>query len=290
MKKGNLLTVIVIFFISVFLFSGIEHHGKKNYWKEFSTEKDGKKEIASYFIQDSVRKVNAVEGTMEAKVEGKWKKFKTVPLPDGFLEWSFNKRIETIEGIKKMDMPELAGPHNAIVASHGLVRKDSMYSINNAVKGVGFLPKKEKIKETIKHLQDTKNSPMEEKLEYLISMYKQGAELFDIDKQVSLELYSVPQFETHSFLNCMEDPGVALVFLDIPSYELRCIAYMIHPDNPNLTDYEKDVVEYINLIHSYFHGEFPQMYIAVVYYVVEVFNNTPGKKDGLGQKVVPKLL
>ena len=188
-----------------------------------------------------------------------------------------------------MEMPELAGPHNAIVASHGVTRKDSMYSINNAVKGVGFLPKKEKIKEINKHLRKTKDNPMEEKLEYLLSMYKQGKELFDLDKQVSLELYSRPEFETHSFLNCMEDPGVALVFLDIPSYELRCIAYLLHPDNPNLTEYEKDIVEYINLIHSYFHGKFPQDYIAVVYMVVEVFNNTPGKPDGLGQKVKPKL-
>ncbi|HDS08813.1 MAG TPA: hypothetical protein ENN73_01170 [Firmicutes bacterium] len=289
MKKGSLFIIFSLILSCFILFSGTRHHGRKNHWKEHIREVGGEKETVFYFVQNSVRKADLEKGIMEGKVEGRWRKFKSISLPEEFLDWSFSKRIETIEGIKTMKMPGLAGPHNAIVASHGMVRKDSMYSINNAVKGVGFLPKKDKLKDVIKHLTETCAGPMEEKLEYLISMYKDGKELFDIDKQVSLELYSAPDFETHSFLNAMTDPGVAIVFLDIPSYELRCITYMIHPDNPNLTDYEKDIVQYINLIHSYFHGEFPKDYIAVVYYVVEVFNNTPGKRDGLGQKVMPKI-
>ena len=55
----------------------------------------------------------------------------------------------------------------------------------------------------------------------------------------------------------------------------------------NLTDYEKDVVEYINLIHSYFHGEFSKDFIAVIYNVIEVYNSSPGRKEGMGKKMVP---
>ena len=67
------------------------------------------------------------------------------------------------------------------------------------------------------------------------------------------------------------------------------LQYSANPDNPNLTDYEKDVVQYINQIHSYFHGKFPQDYIAVIYFVVEVFDNSPGRKNAMGQKIKPKL-
>ncbi len=288
MKRRKLLVCLLSLLIfTVVVFSGEEHHGTKNYWKEYKKTVDGKEVSVKYFQHKTVKKIDFENKTLNAKVERKWRKFNVIDLPDGFLNWSFNKRIATIEGIKKMEMPGLAGPHNAIVASHGMRRKDSLYSINNAVKGVGFIPKKEKIKGIIEHLRKTLDSPMEEKLDYLISMYKGGKDLYDVDKQVSLELYTVPQFETHSFLNCMEDPGVSLVFLDIPSYEVRAITYFLDPNNPNLTDYENDIVQYINLIHSYFHGKFPKDYTAVVYFVVEVFNNTPGKKDGLGQKVKP---
>lgn len=284
MKKMSIF-LLIIFILAISVFADNQHHSDKNYWKSFKKQINGKEKEIKYFVQPSIKKVNYKKGIIKARVEGSWKRFKSVELPEEFLEWSFSRRIETIEGIKKRDMPGLAGPHNAIVASHGNKRKDSYFSINNAVKGVGFIPRKEKIKEINKHLENTLNDPIEKKLDHLISMYQQGKELFDIDKQVSLELYTVPEFETHSFLNAMEDPGVAVVFLDIPSYELRAIAVFLDPNNPNLTDYERDVIEYINLIHSYFHGKFPKKYTAVIYYVVEVFNNSPGKKDGLGQEV-----
>ena len=125
---------ILILCISLFMISGKIHHGKKNYWKSYSKFVDGKDKEFHYFIQKSVKDIDFENGNMKAKIERKWRKIETVNLPEGFLTWSFEKRIATIEGIKKMDMPELAGPHNAIVASHGVTRKDSMYSINNAVK------------------------------------------------------------------------------------------------------------------------------------------------------------
>jgi len=45
-------------------------------------------------------------------------------------------------------------------------------------------------------------------------------------------------------------------------------------------------VEYINLIHSYFHGEFSKKFIAVIYNVIEVYNSSPGRKEGMGKKMV----
>jgi hypothetical protein len=86
----------------------------------------------------------------------------------------------------------------------------------------------------------------------------------------------------------MVDPGVAMVYLDLPkSYELRCVAQMLHPDDPGLTEYEKNVVEYINLVHDYFHGRMPRKSIGVIYYVVQVFDNSPGRMRGV--RIVPQL-
>jgi hypothetical protein len=240
-----------------------------------------------YFVQTNIDLKNYDKGIIRAKVENSWQDFKVQQLPDAFLDWDFQRRLETVEQIKKGEMPELAGAHNGMVASHGLKRKDAYYSINNAVKGMGFLPKQEKLEQTLNLLKSTFDSSDTKKFAILESLYKNGKETFDLTKQVSLELYSTPDFETHTFLNEMTDPGVAIVFLDFPSYELRAITQLIHPANPNLTAYERNVVDYINTIHDYFHSRSPRPSIGVIYHVIEVFDNSPGQAKGV--RIVPPL-
>jgi hypothetical protein len=237
------------------------------------------------------------DGIIRAQIEGQWQDLKVVELPQDFCDWNFGRRREQLAAIKRMmaapegaeiQRPEVAGPHNAMVASHGAKRKDSDYSINNAVKGTGWLPKPDRIAGMIDLLHRTWNDSMEQKLVRLESLYTKETGIFDRTKQASLELYSTPGFETHSFLNQMTDPGVAVVFLDLPkSYELRCVAQMLHPDDPGLSAYEKQVVEYINLVHDYFHGRAPRKAIGVIYHVVQVFDNSPGMMKG--KRVVPAL-
>ncbi len=238
------------------------------------------------FHQKTVDISKYSKGIIKAKVEGKWQEFKIRDIPDKFMEWNTKRRLETIEKIKKMQPPSLNGPHNAMIASHGRKRSDSQFSINNAVKGTGFIPKEEHLKAIIKQLNSTIDNPFEKKIAILESFYENADSIFDRTKLVSLELYSTPKFETQTFLNQMTDPGVTLVYLDIPTYKVKAIAHLLHPDDPELTDYEKDVVEYVNLIHSYFHGEFAKMFIAVIYYVIEVYDSSPGR-GGKGIRIVP---
>ncbi len=238
------------------------------------------------FHQKTVDISKYSEGIIKAKVEGKWQEFKIRDLPDNFMEWNIKARLETIEKIKKMQPPSLNGPHNAMIASHGRKRFDSQFSINNAVKGTGFIPKNEHLKAIIEKLHTTIDSTFEKKIAILESFYENSDSIFDRSKLVSLELYATPEFETQTFLNQMTDPGVTLVYLDIPTFKVKSIAHLLHPDDPELTDYEKDVVEYINLIHSYFHGEFSKMFIAVIYHVVEVYDSSPGR-GGKGVRIVP---
>jgi hypothetical protein len=279
-------------------FTNLEH-GDQSYWHDVkfvpdTTDPMGERgQWAGWFHQDAVDAAKAEQGVIRARVGGKWQEFETVELPDNFLEWNFKHRLEQLAGFKRMMAgeeftPVLSGPHDGIVASHGVKRQDSYFDINNAVKGVGWLPRRDKLAEVIALIKSTWDAPMPAKLAVLESLYQRGTDIFDPRIQTSLELYSRPNFETHTFLNQMEDPGVSVVFLDLPeSYELRCIAQMMHPDDPALSEYEKQVVEYINLVHDYFHGKMPWKSIGVLYHVVQVFDNSPPK--GRGRRVVPPL-
>lgn len=267
---------------TILVFVGIRaaelEHSKMNFWK------------GNTFHQQTVDTSKYNQGIIRAKTYGKehkWEEYKISELPDEFVEWNFKSRIESLEKIKKNNFPSFAGPHNAMVATQGIKRFDSKFSINNAVKGMGFLPKKDKMKEIIELLQSTIKRDRNEKIDILINLYNTPNEVFDRTKQISLELYSTPEFETHTFLNQMVNPRTAVVFLDIPSFELKVIAQLLHPEDSELTEYEKDMVEYVNLVHSYFHGKFDKMFIGTVYHIIEVYNNSPGK-NGRGVRIVPE--
>ncbi|MDP8202753.1 MAG: hypothetical protein P9M11_11525 [Candidatus Tenebribacter burtonii] len=239
------------------------------------------------FVQKCVDASKLDENKITAFVDGVWQEFELTDFPEMFMSWNIKERIGTLEGIAKGDMPKLEGPHNAIVATYGYRREDSKFRVNNAIKGCGFLPKREKIKKINQMLSETDTLNFMKKLEILKGMYENADSLFDLNKQISLELYATPERGTQTFLNQMTDPTSVMVFMAIPTFKLKTIAYLLHPENPELTDYEKDVVEYINRIHSYFHGEFSKEYIAVIYNIVEVYNSSPGNKNGRGTFIVP---
>ena len=252
-----------------------------------------------YCIQKTCKTPKTGSDFIQAKVDGKWRKFKLVEFPDKYMEWNVGSRLEMLSDIKNMMMgkegakpPALEGPHNGVVASYGFKRDDSEFMLNNAVKGMGFLPKRGKIKEIIKLLEDTHDEAMPKKIEILESLYEKADSIFALDKQASLELYSQPKFMTQTFLNQIVNPISTIVYMDIPCYKLKTIVRLLHPNDPNLTDYEKDIIKYINEIHSYFHGEFSVNFIAAVYYTIEVFDNSPRGKDpksGMGRKMIPLM-
>jgi hypothetical protein len=168
-----------------------------------------------------------------------------------------------------------------------MARKDSHFKLNNAVKGSGFLPKAEKLAEITELLESKIESDMLTKLNVLDSLYQNAEETFSPNQLVSLELYSEPGYNTQTFINQMLNPACVTVFLDIPSYKIKQIARILHPLDPKLSDYEKAVVRYVNLIHSFFHVDFPRDYIAVIYYNIEIYDNSPGDKAARGTKISP---
>lgn len=250
----------------------LEHAENVNIWE------------GDFFKQKTVDSSRAREGVIRAMVDGKWHKYTIRSLPDAFMEWNLNARLESFKDMMKGKF-RLAGPHSGMIASYGIGRKDSCFTLNNAVKGFGFAPKEEFIDEKLTFLKDTIEEPRSKKMGYLVDLYEHP-EVLNTNIQTSLELYSTPKFETHSFLNLMRNPQATIVFLDMPSYELRTITRVIQPQDKTANPYERKIVEYTNLIHSYFHGEFSKDFIGLVCYVIEVFDNSPGKKEAMGRRIV----
>ena len=275
LKLFGFLAPVVVFFGKIPLaFAGKWEKGKANLW------------TGKTFKQTNVDMGKYKNGIIRAKVNGSWADYKIQKLSNAFIEYNLKSRREGLDNIKAGRMPNIGGPHAGAVATYGGTRLDSQVTINNAVKGIGLAPKAERIEAAMKTLKDTVEKPMPEKLDILKSFYE-DPDFVDWTKQTSLELYTQPDFETHTFLNLMENPISSVVFLDVPSYEIRAITRLIHPEDKSASSEEKNLLEYVNLIHSYFHGEFKIKFTLMVFHVIELFDNSPGKMKGI--RVVPGL-
>lgn len=275
LKLFGFAAPVAVFFgnLPKLLWAGKWEHSNKNFWK------------GSKFLQSSVDLSGYEKGLIKARIDGKWNEFKIREASKDFIKWNTEKRVEFLESIKTGKMPGLAGPHSGAVATYGLGRLDSEFTVNNAVKGIGLAPKDENLDKAIKRLKETYDKPMPVKMDVLKSFYE-DPDFFDWRKQTSLELYTTPEFETHTFLNVMENPTATIVFLDIPSFELRTICRVIHPDDDSALSSEKKLLEFVNLAHSYMHGEFSRVFPLLLFYLIEEFDNTPGSKRGI--RTVPK--
>ena len=224
-------------------------------------------------------------GTIRARVDGKWQSFTVRELPDGFMEWKREARRKTREAMKAGGGMTIAGSahHFGAVASHGGHRADTEFSVNNAYKGIGLVPNREKITDAIRKLESTWEASRKEKMEILREL-GEDQDSVDRTKLSSLELYTKKDFQTHTFLNIMANPAVSVVFLDIPSYEVRAICRLVHPDDQTASPEEKDILTYVNLLHDYFHGTRRAKSIVMIFHVIQVFDNSPCSK---GVRVTP---
>ncbi len=246
-----------------------------------------------YCVQKTAKTPAQGAVSIRAMVEGRWQDYNLVEFPQTFWDWNKARRKEYLDIFREMlekgrdatRNPELSGPHNGIIATYGSARKDSRFKLNNAVKGMGFLPDEEKIDDLIALLEKNMDATLDIKLNLLDSLYISAEENFSADRLVSLELYSEPGYNTQTFINQMVNPACVTVWLDIPTYKIKQIVRLLHPLDPGLTEYERQCVRYVNLMHSFFHGEFPRDYIAAVYYSVEIYDSSPGRSDARGTKI-----
>lgn len=242
-----------------------------------------------YIVHETVDTTSLSKGRIKAFVSGEWQEFKTIELPGPFVRWSFQERIICIQRLARFgfQQKDLAGPHNACVATVGGPTRDSAISLNTAYKGMGFAPKLERLAETIELLEHEGKKADESsmgipahaifaKTKVMEDLYR-DVDRFDLRSQVSLELFATPDYPTHTFLNMMVNPIASASFLDFPTYEIRAIPKLLHPKNPGLTEHERLLVKWTNQVHDFIHGgEGDKM--ACVYHVIEVFDDTPSDR------------
>jgi hypothetical protein len=232
-----------------------------------------------YFVQNNVDISQVESGIIRARIDGVWRDFSMRDLGDDFIDWNFGARIDGLTG----GMSDcLAGPHSGCLASYGANRGDSAFTINAAFKGFGFFPNPAEIDARTDTLLTHWADDIMAKAGILLAMYRNRA-MWDFRFLSSLELYTTQDFETHSFLNQMANPQVAINWLAIPgSYEVRAVPHLLHPQDPGLSDIDKKRLLWVNSMHDFYHGDPASppdpanlSYIGVVYHVVEVFDNSP---------------
>jgi hypothetical protein len=244
-----------------------------------------------YFVHENVDVSRWEQGEISAKINGVWSTFSNRKLSSGFIDWNFAARLDVI--LNPMGTMCLDGPHSGALATYGLTRGDSRFSLNCAFKGFGFVPLASEIDGVIDTVMTNWNASMPDKLVILEEFYT-NKDLWDYRLLDSIELYSTPNFCTHSFLNQMENPIATICWLAIPgSFEVRAIARLIHPQDPDISEDDFKRVRWVDMIHDFYHGgptpdpENPTR-LAVLYYIVEEFDNSPA--PGLmGLRTVPPL-
>ncbi len=255
---------------------GFEPRAAESFWRS-----------GRYFRHDTVDASRVSEGVIRAQLEGAWRELPLAELPDRFVSWSFQERIIKLGEIatKGFDTRDLDGPHNACVATFGGVDRGSFTSLNTAYKGMGFMPRPERLAEAVQELQVKSEvmaraglslpARMARALEVLEDLYRQP-DLFDRRRQVSLELFATPGFTTHTFANMLANPVCSASFLAFPTFELRCIPQLLHPDDPDLSEAERGAIAWTNGVHDLAHGGGDgSRRITCIYHLVELYDDSP---------------
>jgi len=234
------------------------------------------------------------QGIIRARVEGEWQTFVIREMDEAFYNFNIAMRVRMLDvmsGKKNLDMYNDA--HNAAVGSYGSNRGDSRFTVNVAFKGMGWVPRPERLEERAKLYFDNYKANMMTKMQLLMAGYNDET-LWDRRLLGSLELYTIQDYETHTFLNQMVNPVSTICFLGDESYEMRAIARLVHPEDPALSEPEKAQVKWINYAHDFFHGgpnpnTLTVHNIGVAYYIVEEFDNSPwgATSTAGGMKRVP---
>lgn len=253
---------------------GVPNEDPKRWWRD------------GHFVQKTVDTSALDSGEIRARIDGTWRALKTVDLPERFVRWSLEQRQLRLQElvVKGFDPRDLDGPHNACVATYGGPNRDSVFSLNTAYKGMGFVPVAEKLVESTEKLRSARSeierkasgdfvASIRAKTNFLGHFYRTPG-LFDRRKQISLELFTTPDYMTHTFLNMMANPIASASFLAYPTFELRAVPQLLHPENPGLAAHERSLIAYANAVHDFVHHGSGQS-IACVYHVIEVFDDTP---------------
>ena len=237
--------------------------------------------------------------------------------------WYYDTLIAFFTGeTEEMGIPN-GVHHHPMLTTYGskfFNRGDSQFHLNTTPKGFTIIPKVDKIDYINQQIDQAYQEPdIPEAVFRKRKELYQDKTLWDKTKFATLELYTgrpvdendpgnpdgIYGFnETHTFQNIMVNPMSTLAYMalwstdgtqsyfegrkdEIPTFEFRGFSWLISYYNPNLTNYEKAIADYINQAHCRYHGGSCEI-ATNIFVITEEFNNTPGYDPyARGKRVVP---
>jgi hypothetical protein len=239
--------------------------------------------------------------------------------------WYYDQLIAFFEGeTDELNIPN-GGHHHPMLCTYGVKksgRGDSEFHLNCTPKGFALVPKSENIDSITTQINNIYDDP---NADLPIDVFKKRKELYaqkdlwDKTRFATLELYTGRPInatdsgdgggcygfkETHTFANVMDNPMATLTYMslwptdgtqsyfqgladEIPTFEFRGFSWMISYYNPDNSDYEKQIADYINQAHCGYHGGICDI-ATNVFLISEQFNNSPGDDPyGRGKRTIP---
>ena len=214
-----------------------------------------------------------------------------------FFKWAYKQRANTVKALalgEKMPVEKLFlsfTSHSPIFISNG------PKGLNGAVKGVGFAPKEEFVKDAlddyVKHIKTyEKGNPnyQQRGLEILLKhLYSDEAE-----KNVDFNyLYGIEMAYNNSYENYLVNPNATLLFYQPPmiSYELKGTMELVgvkYNEEDEVSPFDLDLMQqFINAQHDVYHAANPKRWKTRLVYkfkIEEIYNKSAGK-NGFGKKV-----
>lgn len=230
-------------------------------------------------------------------------------LPSDFLAWNYYARRELLAklfqgstGDRGAIFRELSARHNAVLCTAASL-PDGGVEVNGKVVGVGYVLKREFLKEAVEKLDEHLRlsdeafrsggksreevfwEHAERGLKLLLELVylepSQAERRADFEKLASLELaLRVPHSSKHTWKILQKSRKACIVFLQPPSisFEVRC-AVSIHESD--------EYWRFVNLVHDAFHYTPPErrpLRPAYVFHVEEVYDNS-ATPEGFGRRL-----
>ncbi len=252
--------------------------------------------------QKTVNVSKLSDDILSARIDGIWKQFKVKELNQSFRDFQSGLLVEIYDFIMAKNMPFFGGVYcPAIISNGGIKRGDSQFRLNGAYKFVFPCPKEEYIDEITNKLMELKDKTDERRTwvkakwadqsqwNYKIQVGRDETVMGPAD-QIKRRDDAVNR-ETHTFRNLMENPLAVILYLSsnsFISYELRTICHYAPPPADFTTvpeTYEEKISRFVNVL-GYTSHQVDHKFPAMIYYVVEAFDNSMIVGSGEGTRVV----
>jgi hypothetical protein len=234
--------------------------------------------------------------------------------------WYYDQLLAFFAGeTDTMEIPN-GGHHHPMLATYGrhfLRRGDNTdFHLNCAPKGLTICPKADQIayiNAEVDRIYATGRLP-EDLFRLRQDLYKDKS-LWYKDRFATLELYSGRPIndqddqgnygfdETKTFQNLIVNPMACLTYMSLynteggevyfdgvegltPTWTFKGFCRLVAFHNPDNSDYEQTMAQYINDAHARYHGGASDIALNM-FFIVEQFNETPSYDPGRGKRAVP---